>query len=122
MAEINLKDFVSEAITQITDAIIEAQKNNSEKGCVINPKVIQTIGTNNISYMLTPLRDNMGTVSILNFDLIIDASEKTDGGGGLKVRAGFLDIGGDIKREASGSLNNKLTFSIPVSFPLSENK
>jgi len=121
MAEINLKDFISEAITQITDGIIEAQKTNSGKGCIINPKTIQTMGTpETITYRLDSTNQNIGTVSILNFDLIIDANEKTDAGGGLKVRAAIVELGGGIKREETSTLNNKLSFSIPVSFPIAE--
>ena len=122
MADINLKDFIVEAITQITDGIIESQKSNSEKGCIINPKTIQTIGTpETITYRLSPAGYNIGPVSILNFDLVIDANEKTDMGGGLKVRTGVIDVGGNTKVEGSNSINNKLTFSIPISFPSSEN-
>jgi len=121
MAEINLKDFISEAITQITDGIIEAQKKNSNKGCIINPKTIQTIGApENITYRLSVSNPNVGTVSILNFDLIIDVNEKTDKGGGLKVRAAVVEVGGAIKNEINNSVNNKLTFSIPVSFPFDD--
>lgn len=118
MSEINLKDFIKEAITQITDGIIEAQTLNSSKGCIINPPEIQTIGTpESITYRIVN-GGNGGTISILSFDLAIAASEKLDGGAGLKVISGFLNVNGKIQKSDSNSVTNHLTFSIPVAFPM----
>lgn len=121
MADINLKDFISDVITQITDGIIEAQKTNKEKGCIVNPSNIQTLGTpDSITYRIGSTGSNDGTVSILNFDLVIDVKEKTDKSGGLKVGAAVVGIEGAAKKEISNSQNNKLNFSIPVLFPISD--
>ena len=118
MTEINLKDFIKEAITQITDGIVAAQNENTDKGCIINPKMIQTIGTmGSVSYMLDQSGNNLGTTTILNFDLHIAGSDKNDGAGTLKVISGFLNVTGSLGKSENNSVSNRLTFSIPVSFP-----
>ncbi|OOQ62163.1 hypothetical protein [Mucilaginibacter pedocola] len=119
MGSINLKDFISEAITQITEGIIQAQSLNADKGCIVNPKIIQTIGApDGITYKIDSGGQNSGTVSVLKFDLIIDANEKSEIGGRLKVMAGVVGIGAGGKNEVNTSVNNKLTFAIPVMFPI----
>lgn len=113
-----LKEFVAEAITQITGGITQAQTQLSEEWVRINPKPAQ--GVNVVAPMLYTAENGAG-VFPLTFDVAVSAEEKQGNvGAGIKV----LGFGMNIKDGSTESMStvSRVTFTIPIAYPLKKLK
>ena len=109
----DLKDYIKNTITAISDAIIESQNELSDKGVIVNPEKVE-VGKNGEKLLRS---DGWRYVQNLEFDILVSAEDDSgsSGGGGLKV-AGVLSIGGELKESSSHQQANKIKFTIPVAF------
>lgn len=111
-----LKDFIKNSIIAISDAILESQEALSDKGVLVNPNSMGTgkdhlhLSTNGYRY-----------VQNLNFDISVSADETSGvtGAAGLKVLNVFK-LGGEGKITETSNAANRLSFFIPVAFPVSK--
>jgi hypothetical protein len=111
---VELKEFVTESIIQITKGITKAQEDLKEEWVRINPK--PNAGVNVISPMLYTAENGAG-VFPLTFDVAVSAEDKEGGGGfGIKV----LNVGVNFKdgSQESKSTISRVTFSVPIAYPL----
>lgn len=109
----NLKDFIKNTVSSISEAIIESQTELSEKGVIVNPEKTE-IGKTGEKL----LRSNgWRYVQNLDFDILVAVDDKqgTGGKGELKV-AGLLSVGGGISDENLTKNHNRIKFTIPVAF------
>ena len=113
----DLKDFIKNTITSISEAILESQSELSEKGVMVNPEKVE-IGKNGEKLLRS---DGWRYVQNLDFDILVAAEEGegAKGGAGLKV-AGVISIGGDLNESSKQQQANKIKFTLPVAFPTSE--
>jgi hypothetical protein len=113
----DLKDFIKNTITSISEAILESQNELSEKGVIINPEKVE-IGKNGEKLLRS---DGWRYVQNLEFDILVAAEEGegAKGGAGLKV-AGVISIGGDLSESSKQQQANKIKFTLPVAFPTNE--
>lgn len=113
----NLKDFIKNTITSISEAIIESQSELSEIGVIVNPEKVE-IGKNGEKLLRS---DGWRYVQNLDFDILVAAEEGegANGGAGLKV-AGIISIGGDLSESSKHHQANKIKFTLPVAFPTNE--
>ena len=112
-----LKDFIKNTISSISEAIVESQAELEGKGVIINPEKVVTDKDGK-----KLLRNNGERyIQNLDFDILIAADEKqgVDGGGKLTV-AGLLSVGGTLTDETANSINNRIKFTIPVAFSTSK--
>ena len=109
-----LKEFVAEAITQITRGITQAQSELADEWVRINPKPAE--GVNVISPMLYTAENGAG-VFPLTFDVAVSAGD-TSGNAGFGINV--LGIGLDIKDGSTESRStvSRVTFTIPIAYPL----
>jgi len=112
----DLKDFIKNTISSISEAIIESQEELKDKGVIINPEKTE-IGKTGDRLLRS---DGWRYVQNLDFDVLISVEDKQgdDIGGGLKV-AGLLNIGGGISDESISKNHNRIKFSLPVAFSTS---
>lgn len=106
---LTLKEFIVDALTSITEAVDQCQRNPTP-GALISPRGVERDDKGR--YCLT---DGKGypEVSIIEFDLCV-AAEKTKGGrASINVVAGSIDAGA-LKERAQVS---HVRFSIPVLLP-----
>ena len=109
-----LKDFIKETISAISNGIVESQKDLSDKGVIINPERMGT-GKNGGKVLRV---DGWRYVQDLEFEVNVSVDEETNVGGGAKIKVfGVGQIGGDAGAKSSSSVVNKLKFKVPVSFP-----
>ena len=113
----DLKDFIKNTITSISEAILESQSELSEKGVIVNPEKLE-IGKKGEKLLRS---DGWRYVQNLDFDILVAAEEGegAKGGAGLKV-AGVFSIGGDLSESSKQQLANKIKFTLPVAFPTNE--
>jgi hypothetical protein len=109
----DLKEFIKNTISSISEAILESQKELEDKGVIVNPEKTE-IGKTGERLLR---RDGWRYVQELNFDILVGVEEKQGNGGKgeLKV-AGLLSIGGGVSEENLNKNQNRIKFSIPVAF------
>jgi hypothetical protein len=110
----DLKHFIKNTISSISEAIVESQQELSDKGVLVNPEKLE-IGKNGDKLLRS---DGWRYIQNLDFDILVIAEEDAAsiGGGGLKV-AGVLSFGGDISETSKNQQSNRIKFSVPVAFP-----
>lgn len=113
----NLQEFVTETIVQITTGIAKAQEKALEVGAVVNPKgyrvqdgeLLWKLGTSNQN------AERRGT--LVEFDVAVTVSEGNEIKAGMAVFTAVLGIGSQAQSEAAASTVSKIKFSIPVFLP-----
>jgi hypothetical protein len=113
---LELKEFIAEAITQITAGITEAQGNLRSEWVRINPKPGK--GFPFAAPMLYRAENGAG-VFPLTFDVAVSAEDKRGGGGvGITV----MGFGMNVERGSAESTSSvsRVTFTIPVAYPLKD--
>ncbi|MET4636587.1 trypco2 family protein [Kaistia defluvii] len=100
MAE--LKDFIAEAIIQVSEGITDA---------------IARLEVSGSKMKLNPIPNEPGLWSeykgALSFDMAVTTS--VGAGGGAKLKIAILELGADAKADRAAV--NRVAFSIPVLFP-----
>ena len=109
----NLKDFIKNTISSISEAIVESQNELKDKGIIVNPEKTE-IGKNGEKLLRS---DGWRYVQNLDFDILVGVDEKqgTGGNGELKV-AGIFSIGVGINDENATISQNRIKFTVPVAF------
>ena len=107
-----LKEFIKAAITDITDAVYELQK-DLNNGTIVNP----TLATGKEGITVVLVNDETRMMERLNFDIAVTVSETTETDG--KVKAGISIFGAKLGTESTGKSENmsRMTFSIPLLLP-----
>lgn len=114
----NIKDFIVEAITQISMGVKEMQSKESELGIIINPNL--QIGSNGKRYVPKKGSGHYPSeryIQDINFEIGVVVTNDQTGGGGLGVSIPVLKIGANVDVKNSEENINKLSFSIPVCLP-----
>lgn len=109
----NLKDYIKESITSISEAVIECQSELEDKGVIISPNGLFGNTGDSRSYV----QNDRSIVTDVKFEVFLNIDEKKEKGGGIKVDAGLFKIDGQREGENAIKQGNKLEFSIPVRFP-----
>jgi len=109
----DLKDFIKNTISSISEAIVESQEELKNKGIIVNPEKMATDKDGNKAL----LSDGSRYVQNLDFDvlLVVEDKQETGGKGELKV-AGLLSFGGGVSDENLNKNHNRIKFTIPVAF------
>lgn len=112
----DLKDFIKNTVSSISEAIKESQEDLKEDGVIINPEKME-IGKTGEKLLRS---DGWRYVQNLDFDIMVGVEDKegTKGGGQLKV-AGIVSIGGSLSDESHTQNQNRIKFTIPVAFSTS---
>ena len=117
----DLEQFVSSALTQITKGIISAQEATLEAGAVINPTT--EYGNAKAASVWGPGVDGGDQIlQVVSFDLVVTVADasKASGEGGIQVLG--LKVGGGVGSETTSSSQSKISFSIPVIWPILDYK
>lgn len=108
-----IKDFIKNTISSISEAITESQFDLEEKGVIVNPEkaVIEKNGEKKLQ------GNGARYVQNLDFEILVAVDYKSESGGKgeLKV-AGLLNVGGGVSDENLTKNHNRIKFTIPVAF------
>lgn len=108
-----LKEFVSESLTQIISGIQDAQDKSKETGGQVVPSIIYNHhqGIDIISHI------DFDPVALVKFDVSVTTNDvsNTKAGGGLFIAA--FGAGAQTGTESSNNQLSRLQFTIPVALP-----
>lgn len=115
-----LKEFISETIQQISQGIIDAKTKCSELDVIVNPNI--TVGSKGSYYI--PAERNIANISMqrrvqrLDMDIAVTVTEASETSGGGKI--GISIFGATINSSGKSENTNisRIRFSIPVCFPV----
>jgi hypothetical protein len=109
----DLKDFIKNTISSISEAILESQDELKDKGVIVNPEKVE-IGKTGEKLLRN---DGWRYIQNLEFDILVAVEDKQESGGKGELKiAGIVGIGGGLSDENLNKNSNRLKFSIPVAF------
>ena len=114
----DLREFVGQALSQVIEGVLDAQKALGQAGKFINPELSTQQG---------PLQKQGHHVSIqgqlmqsIEFDVAVTATEGTGTKGGIVVVAGMFALGSQGQSTAESSVVSRIKFAVPVTLPYGE--
>jgi hypothetical protein len=111
-----LKEFISEALTQIVQGVQEAQAGVKDSGAEINPRVMG--GIEYVAKHGGGLETQNGNYAqIVEFDVAVTATEGKGTKGGIGIVAGAINLGSSGQSNTENSSVSKLKFKVPVALP-----
>lgn len=109
---LSLDQFVSLAITEITNGVRQAAQELQKEDVLINP----TTTAKNV-VQLGSINDNR-QVQHIYFDLTVTAVSNQKADAGIQIRVlNYFNAGGKIADGTNNTTTSRIKFSIPVSFP-----
>lgn len=112
--KMELSEFITSSLTQLTTGIADAREAVEGAGGSINPGAASEAG------MVRGIQVGEFTVPVVDieFDVAVTASESDGSSGGIAVVAGFLSVGGSSKRQTGDEQVSRLRFTIPMALPV----
>ena len=118
----DLKDFIREAIKDISEAISECNGELSEVGTIVNPKDVHPTSKNEEVYgFLLKEQENSDyrrPVHLIKFDVAVSSTTKQDGKEGIGVNVLGVNLGKNGSQLDESRMSSRLQFSIPVALPV----
>lgn len=111
----NLKDFVSETLSEIIEGVKNAKQAAVQSGAEINPEVWGD--TKDIVRQGLMKMSGHKTVSIVDFDVAVTAIEGQGTKGGVGVFVGAIGLGSHGESNKENSTISRIKFSVPVALP-----
>ena len=113
----DLKEFVSQTLTQIAEGIAEAQKGAAPSGAWISPVGSSLPDRPGATVVKSPNGDRY--LDSVHFDVAVSASEDKAGKAGAQLRILTVGIGADANTSTHNASVSRVQFSVPVSWPVS---
>ncbi len=114
-----LKDFVAQAIVQITEGVIEAQTTLHATGARDNARMRQLHPQGERKYASVGWAEGESgnPVLMVSFDVAVTASEETKTKGGIGVVTGILTLGSTGATDKGNSSASRIAFQVPLLLP-----
>ncbi len=110
-----LKDFVTETLSQIIEGIKNAQIFADKSNAKINPKELYPLNFSTSGAYADSKKERLA--QFMEFDIAVTASKGSSGKAGVGVFTGVLGIGGQTQSETSNQTVNRIKFSVPIFLP-----
>ncbi len=114
----DLKEFISRALADIVQGVLDAQDTLGTNGKYINPELSTQQGTHEEERRLVSIQGQL--VQAVDFDVAVTATEGTGTKGGIGVVAGVFALGSQGQSTAETSAVSRIKFSVPVALPYGE--
>ena len=109
-----LKDFVSQTLSQIIEGVKDAGDYANSNGAEVNPDLVGNIAELGKQGILW---GGGRPVQIVKFDVALTVTEGTGTKGGIGVFAGAIILGSSGESQSSNVSVSKVQFSVPVALP-----
>jgi len=110
----DLREFVSETLTQIVEGVKNAQSNATESGATVNPRLSTSHEqAGKQGFLFT----GDAYAQIVQFDVALTVTEGTGSKGGIGVFAGAINLGSSGQSQNESSSVSRVKFSVPLSLP-----
>lgn len=112
-----LREYISETLVQITEGINTAMEKLDGKGVIINPN--STYHSDGQFWIGKQMQHAcvMRRVQMIDMNISTIVTESTEGQGSAKINVGVLNVGGGMKDVGSEQKANTIKFSIPICLP-----
>jgi hypothetical protein len=110
----DLKDFVSQTLTQIIEGVGEAHSIANQHNAEVNPQIISNhneMGKQGILWGIN------GAVQIVKFDVALTVTEGSGTKGGIGVFAGAINLGSSGQSQSSNMSVSRVQFCVPLAMP-----
>ena len=112
----DLKDFVKEALVQITEGVKESQEIIREHGGYANPAT--GTSSSNIDAHIGNLKDGQ-SIYLVDFDISVSVTESTGINGSSKLTvASLFNLGAGVESSDSNSTLSRIAFKVPLALPV----
>lgn len=111
----NIEDFVRETLVQITNGVVQAQRQLDDTGALVNP--FMRVISKEHSIGQADMRTGE-VVGLVEFDVAVRAAEGKETKGGIGVVAGVISLGSAGKSDSSSGSESRIKFSIPLLLPV----
>ncbi len=112
-----LKEFISETLLQISEGVKKAQELTEEIGGVVNPAEVYAD-----NFVKASVKDKQRLVQIIDFEVGLTASNDKSNNKGIGVALGALKGDAGSKKEEKQTTNTKIKFQIPLVLPSVDNE
>ena len=116
----DVKEFVSETLTQIVAGITEANKEIHSKGAyIVSSNLKEANGLPARETYSDDKNNQRHIVREINFDISVVVSDSAQSGvkGGLQVFS-FMHADGGVENNTSSSSMHRIKFSLPLAMPI----
>lgn len=114
----DLKEFVSEVLTDIFEGVADAKERISDKGGEINPAIkTGAMGSTIVPDSLPQKHVAHKTLCVAEFDVALTVSDKEQKGGKIGVLLWDIGAGGGKSESAEASQVSRVKFSVPYKLP-----
>jgi len=110
MLKMNLKDFISDTLTQIAEGVVQAQQTTKDTGAMINPAVGR-------ESQEVRVKGSFSSLQTVEFDIGLALIEDKNSKGGLGIVSGIFNVGGATGSESSEHEQARVKFSVPMTLP-----
>ena len=109
----DLKDFISETLVQITQGVQDAQEKIKNTGCLINPEGFYQGENVKIGY-----KNEFIHVQKVKMSVAVRVIENTETKAGLGVVSAIFTAGVSNKDGETNTVSNRIEFEVPISLPV----
>jgi len=111
-----LKDFISEALTQIIEGVNEANNTLKANGAEINPPLMG--GIDYAAKHGGGLQTSSGNYAqIVEFDIAVTTTQGKGTKGGIGIVAGAINLGSSGQSNTENTSISKIKFNVPLALP-----
>ena len=110
----DLKEFIAETLSQITEGIREAQERTKGTGARVSPTLN---GSSEHAVKLGFLSAYGGAAQVVKFDVALTVKDTADKKGGIGIFAGAISIGATAQSGLENASISRVQFCIPMGFP-----
>lgn len=110
----DLKDFVSQTLSQIIEGVHEAHNIAVQNNAEVNPQITSNHDQMGKQGILWGVK---GAVQIVKFDVALTVTEGTGTKGGIGVFAGAINLGSSGESQSSNMSVSRVQFCVPLSMP-----
>jgi hypothetical protein len=112
-----LKEFITSTIVEISKGVIEAQEQLKDTGCIINPQVFRT-DTNVIN---DDYKQSFRAIQKLKITAVLSIAEVEGSNAKIGI-AKILQAGFNLETSNSHQKLNTIEFEIPIALPIMNSK
>jgi len=111
----DLKEFISETLSQIVSGVKGAQESAKRHGAEINPELfgnVQELAKEGIVQT-----NSGGSTTIVEFDVALTVTEGTGTKGGIGVFTGMVNLGSSGQSKSENISVSRVQFKVPLALP-----
>ena len=109
-----LKEFISDVLTQIVEGAEQAQSNVEKYGATINPGGFHQV--KGVEYYGRYAEPDNAPVSLcdISFEVSVSSDTSSESGAGISILFGAVNVGGKGGENSAEGMANVIKFTIPV--------